>query len=66
MFNKYFQNLANIKQYLTNTENQFYKVSVISVKHQLSIGLHRLYWLLIISLLEFLPYDFLPILTDTF
>ena len=66
MFNKYFQNLANIKQYLTNTENQFYKVSVISVKHQLSIGLYRLYWLLIISLLEFLPYDFLPILTDIF
>ena len=66
MFNKYFQNLANIKQYLTNTENQFYKVSVISVKHQLSIGLHQLYWLLIISLLEFLPYDFLPILTDIF
>ena len=66
MFNKYFQNLANIKQYLPNTENQFYKVSVISVKHQLSTGLYRLYWLLIISLLEFLPYDFLPILTDIF
>ena len=66
MFNKYFQNLANIKQYLTNTENQFYKVSVILVKHQLSIGLYRLYWLFIISLLEFLPYDFLPILTDVF
>ena len=66
MFNKYFQNLANIKQYLPNTENQFYKVSVISVKHQLSTGLYRLYWLLIISLLKFLPYDFLPILTDIF
>ena len=27
-----------MNQYLTNTENQFYKVSVISVKYQLIIS----------------------------
>ena len=39
--------------YLTDTENQFYKVLVISVKYQLSIGLYWLYWLNI-GLLRFL------------
>ena len=28
----------NINRYLTNTENQFYKISVISIKYRLSIG----------------------------
>ena len=46
--------LTDINQCLTDTENQFYKISVISVKYQLSIGLHRLYWLNI-DLLRFLP-----------
>ena len=48
------QCLTDIKQYLTSTENQFYKVSVILAKHQLCIGLYQLYQL-IISLLKFLP-----------
>ena len=37
--------LTDINRYLNDTENQFYKVLVISVKYQLSIGLHLLYWL---------------------
>ena len=44
----------NINRYLTNTENQFYKISVISIKYRLSIGLYRLYRLNI-DLLRFLP-----------
>ena len=43
MFNQYLLNLTNINQYLTNTENQFYKVSLILVKYRLSIGLYWLY-----------------------
>ena len=42
-------------QYLTDTENQFYKVSIFLVKYWLSIGLYQLYWLNI-SLLRFLPW----------
>ena len=36
MFNQYLENLTDINQYLTDTENQFYKifVSVISIKYQ--------------------------------
>ena len=34
--------LTDINRYLNDTENQFYKVLVISVKYQLSIGLHLL------------------------
>ena len=34
MFNWYIPNLTNINQYLPDTENQFYKVLVISVKYQ--------------------------------
>ena len=45
MFNQYSYNLTNINQYLTNTENQFCKVSVILVKYRLSISLYQLYWL---------------------
>ena len=44
----------NINQYLTDAENQLYKVLVLSVKYQLSVGLYRLYWLNIGSL-RFLP-----------
>ena len=44
----------NINRYLTNTENQFYKISVISIKYRLSIGLYRLYQLNI-DLFRFLP-----------
>ena len=33
MSNQYFLNLTNINQYLTDTENQFYKILVISVKY---------------------------------
>ena len=47
-------NLTNINQYFTDTENHFYRVSVISVKYQLSVGLYRLYRLNI-GLLRFLP-----------
>ena len=54
MFNQYLQNLTDINRYLTDTENQFYKISVISVKYRLSIGLYRLYRLNI-GLLRFLP-----------
>ena len=43
-----------MNQYLTDTENQFDKVLVLSVKYRLSIGLYRLYWLNI-GLLRFLP-----------
>ena len=32
-----------MNHYLTDTENQFYKVSVILVKYWLSIGLYQLY-----------------------
>ena len=53
MLNQYFANLTNNNQYLTDTENQFYKVSVILVKYWLSISLYRLYWLNI-SLFNFL------------
>ena len=35
MFNGYFQNLTNIGRYLTDTENQFYKISVLLVKYRL-------------------------------
>ena len=48
------QGLTDINRCLTDTENQFYKVSVISVKYRLSIGLYQSYWL-DISLLIFLP-----------
>ena len=34
MFNQYPENLTNIGRYLTNTGNQFYKISVISVKYR--------------------------------
>ena len=34
MFNRHFKNLTNHNQYLTDTENQFYKVSVILVKYR--------------------------------
>ena len=54
MFNRYLSNLTDINQYLADAENQFYKVSVISVKYRLSIGLYWLYWLNI-GLLRFLP-----------
>ena len=40
-----FYNLTAIIRYLTDTENQFYKVLVILVKYQFSIGLCELYWL---------------------
>ena len=43
-----------MNQYLTDTENQFDKVLVLSVKYRLSIGLYWLYWLNI-GLLRFLP-----------
>ena len=43
MFNQYLKYLTNITRYLTNTENQFYKILVILVKYWLSIGLYRLY-----------------------
>ena len=33
MSNQYFLNLNDINQYLTDTENQFYKILVISVKY---------------------------------
>ena len=33
MSNQYFLNLTDINQYLTDTENQFYKILVISVKY---------------------------------
>ena len=46
--------LTDINRCLTNTENQFYKVSAILVKYWLSIGLYRLYPLNV-SLLIFLP-----------
>ena len=52
-----FQNEAgklNINQYLIDAENQLYKVLVLSVKYQLSVGLYRLYWLNTGSL-RFLP-----------
>ena len=39
MYNQYLQNLTDTNQYLTDTKNQFYKVSVILVKYQLSISL---------------------------
>ena len=52
-------------RYLTDTENQFYKVSVILVKYRLSISLYQLYWLNI-GLLRFLPFvTFNRYLTDT-
>ena len=51
MFNGNLYNLNDINRYLYDTEYQFYKVSVISVKYQLSIGL---YWINI-GLLRFLP-----------
>ena len=35
--------LTDINRYLTDTENQFYKVLVVSVKYRLSIGLYPLY-----------------------
>ena len=54
MFNQYLWNLTNVNGYLTNTENLLYKVSVISVKYWLSIGLYWLYWLNI-GLLKFVP-----------
>ena len=38
MFNWYLYNLTDINQYLTDTENLFYKVSIILVKYLLSIG----------------------------
>ena len=41
-----------MSRYLTNTENQLYKESVVSVKYWLSIGLYRLS----IGLLRFLPF----------
>ena len=47
--------LTDINQCLTDIENQFYKVSITSVKYRLSIGLYRLYQLNI-GLLRFLPY----------
>ena len=31
MFNRYLYNLTDISRYLTDTENQFYKISVVSV-----------------------------------
>ena len=34
MFNRYLSNLTNISRYLTDTENQFYTISVISVKYR--------------------------------
>ena len=46
MFNQYFSDLTDISRYLTDTENQFYKVSVILVKYWLSISL---YWLININ-----------------
>ena len=46
--------ITDINRCLTDTENQFYKMSVISVKYRLSIDLHRLYRLNI-GLLRFLP-----------
>ena len=54
MFNRYLSNLTDINRYLTDTENQFYEVSVILVKYRLSIGLYRLYPLNI-GLPRFLP-----------
>ena len=45
MFNRYLLNLTIINQYLTDTENQFDKALLISVKYQLSISLYQLYWL---------------------
>ena len=43
--------LTDINRCLTDTENQFYKVLVVSVKYWLSIGLYRLN----IGLPRFLP-----------
>ena len=37
--------LTNVNQYLTDTENQFYKASFIWVKYWLSVGLYWLYQL---------------------
>ena len=34
MFNRYLYNLTDISRYLTDTENQFYKISVISAKYR--------------------------------
>ena len=48
------QCLTDINWYLTDTENKFYKISVILDKYWLSIGLYRLYRLNI-GLLKFLP-----------
>ena len=48
MFNQYLENLTDINQYLTDTEDQFYKILVIY------IGLYGLYRLNI-GLLRFLP-----------
>ena len=55
MFNQYLSNLIDINRYLTDTENQFYKVLVISVKYWLSMGLYRLDRFNI-GLLRFLSY----------
>ena len=49
--------LIDINQCLTDTENQFYKVLVISVKYWLSIGLDWLYWLNNVYS-DFYPRDF--------
>ena len=34
MFNQHLKNLTDISRYLTNTENQFYQILVISVKYR--------------------------------
>ena len=52
--NQCLTDIFKFNRYLTDTENQFYKISVISVKYRLSIGLYRLYRLNI-GLLRFLP-----------
>ena len=63
-----FKNLTNINQYLTDTENQFYKISVVWVKCCLSIGLYWRYGLnidLILVKLSSTLEVFYQYLTDT-
>ena len=63
-----FKNLTNINQYLTDTENQFYKISVVLVKYCLSIGLYWRYGLnidLILVKLSSTLEVFYQYLTDT-
>ena len=51
MFNRHLSNLTNINQYLPNTENQFYKISVITVKYRFVSVILVKYWFTHISTL---------------